>query len=149
MWWFNLGSLLLTQYAERRLFEKIKINAPYCDKEQSTPTNNLIPLSREGGFNNIQGSEVRERFLWYYFNESSRGNFVNDLIRNKSNKIIVISDLNWFNIHPAFITLNLFYSFQFSGIRSYNFKQTKCMSMSSLVTTLRGIPWIDLIYIIG
>ncbi|KAL4120165.1 hypothetical protein QTP88_012895 [Uroleucon formosanum] len=41
------------------------------EDEQSTPTNNMLPLSRGGGFINIEGFDVRERFKSYFNNEGS------------------------------------------------------------------------------
>jgi len=50
-----------------------KNNRPFYDyeEEQLTAKNNMIPLSRGGGFNNIEGFDVRERFKSYFNNEGS------------------------------------------------------------------------------
>jgi len=50
-----------------------KNNRPFYDyeEEQLKAKNNMIPLSRGGGFNNIEGFDVRERFKSYFNNEGS------------------------------------------------------------------------------
>ncbi|KAL4148137.1 hypothetical protein QTP88_002430 [Uroleucon formosanum] len=41
------------------------------DKDQSTPVDNMLSLSRGGGFSNIEGFEVRELFKTYFNREGS------------------------------------------------------------------------------
>lgn len=41
------------------------------DKDQSTPTDNMLSLSRGGGYANIEGFEVRELFKTYFNREGS------------------------------------------------------------------------------
>ncbi|KAF0710602.1 protein ANTAGONIST OF LIKE HETEROCHROMATIN PROTEIN 1-like, partial [Aphis craccivora] len=61
-----LHNMLRTGYMEKN-------NHTFYDyeDEQSTPTNNMLPLSRGGGFINIEGFDVRERFKSYFNNEGS------------------------------------------------------------------------------
>jgi len=51
-----------------------KNNRPFYDydeEEQLTAKNNMLPLSRGGGFNNIEGFDVREHLKSYFNNEGS------------------------------------------------------------------------------
>lgn len=41
------------------------------DSEQTEPTNNMLSMTRGGGFYNIEGFEVRDRFKHFFNNEGS------------------------------------------------------------------------------